>query len=415
MRVLSIFLGIAAVILPVWADGNDIYRGLSSASGIDPNAGQNSFYILSIPGGGKYEGMATAHTAVALDGGYLESNPAGGSFLPETVLSFSHLDWIADSGLETITFAFRPEKNEDFGIGFSAKFLHVPFVGYNQWGAQYDRHGGSSAVGWYTELLATTALSYNFLRSFYFGGVSIGVNLKAGYRGVSSTLEPNQGALSLMGDFGIMTRFNLFKAYVGRDMNSGVGITVKNLGTEFISNPDPLPSSANIGLSYKPALPIILALDLNVPFNLNTNTHGKIGVAFGVNADIAKFISAHSGILIKPGKPRFAVGTDIMLGNISIQTNYTFDLASRPELFDRMSIAVEVNMDKVKQLLLRDEVQTLYLKGLSAYAEGNLVLAISYFENAISLDPSFTPAAEMLDTARASQKIKEELSQPLQP
>jgi len=413
MKPLLIVLGVAAITLPIWSDGNDIYKGLSSASGTDPNAGQNSFHILNIPGGGKYEGMATAHTAMALDGGYLESNPAGGSFIPETILSFTHLDWIADSGLETITFAFRPEKNEDFGIGFNTKFLHVPFVGYNPSGAQYDRHG-SSAVGWYTELLATAAISYNFLRSFYFGGIAVGASLKAAYRGVSSTLEPKQGAPSLMGDFGIMTRFNVLKAYVGRTMNSSAGITVKNLGVEFIDNPDPLPSAVNIGLSYKPVLPITLALDLNVPFNLNGDAPGKIGAAFGLNADVAKFVSAHGGILIKTGKPRFTVGTDIVLKDFTIQTNYTFDLASRPELFDRMSIAIKLNMKKVKQLQLRDDAQALYLEGLSAYSEGNLLLAIGYFENVIALDPTFKPAMEMLATARASWQIKEELSQTLQ-
>ena len=413
MKALLTVLIIAAITLPIWGDGNDIYEDLSSISGIDPNAGQNSFHILNIPGGGKYEGMATAHTAMALDGGYLESNPAGGSFLPKTILSFSHLDWIADSGLETVVFAFRPEKNEDFGIGFSAKFLHIPFVGYNAWGAQYNRHG-SSAVGWYTELLTTAAVSYNFLRSFYFGGISIGASIKSGYRGVSASLEPNQNAPSLMGDFGIMTRFNLLKAYVGRDMNSSIGITVKNLGMEFINNPDPLPSSANIGFSYKPARPITLALDANFPFNLDDSKPDKIGIAFGLNADIASFISAHSGILIKTGKPRFTIGTDIVLKDFTIQTNYTLDLASQPELFDRMSIAIKINMDTVKQLLLRDDAQALYLKGLSAFSEGNLPLAISYFENAISLDPSFTPAMEMLATARASQRVDEELHQSLQ-
>jgi len=406
-------LKVAIITLPIWGDGNDIYGSLSSASGIDPNAGQNSFLILSIPSGGKNEGMATAHTSMALDGGYLESNPAGGSFLPETILSFSHLDWIADSGLETITFAFRPEKNEDFGIGFSAKFFHVPFVGYNSWGAQYDRHG-SSTVGWYTELLATAALSYNFLRNFYFGGISVGASLKAGYRGVSSALEPKQNAPILMGDFGVMTRFNALKTYVGRDMNWSVGFCLKNLGMEFISDPDPPPTSANIGFSYKPVRPIALAFDLGLPFNLNGGTAGRISFAFGLNADIAEFISAHTGMLFKTGKPRFAVGTDIVLKDFTIQTNYTFDLASRPELFDRMSIAIKFNLDTVNQLLIRDEVQALYLEGLSAYSEGNLYLAISYFENAISLDPSFTPAAEMLTTARASLQIEEELSKPLQ-
>jgi len=113
MNRLIIVLVILALSAPVWGDGNDAYASASEWFGVDPNAGRNSFLILSIPSGGKYEGMATAHTAMALDGGYIESNPAAGSFLPRTILSFSHVDWIADSGLETITYTFRPEKNED--------------------------------------------------------------------------------------------------------------------------------------------------------------------------------------------------------------------------------------------------------------------------------------------------------------
>ncbi len=394
----------------LWADGNDAYATASDWFGLDPNTGQNSFLILMIPGGGKYEGMATAHTAMALDGGYLESNPAGGSFLTSTILSFSHVDWIADSALETITFAYRPEKNENFGIGFNTKFLHVPFTGYNDWGARYNRYG-SSAVGWYTEVIATAAVSYNFFRSFYFGGVSVGASIKAGYRGVSASLEPGQSALSLMGDLGVMTRFNFLKTYAARDMNWGVGITVKNLGAEFINDPDPLPTYASLGLSYKPIRPITIALDFNVPFNLNGEKAEKFSYAAGLNAEIAEFVSAHSGVLIKTGKPRFTIGADVSLKNFTIQTNYTLDLASRLEMFDRMSVAIKLDLDTVKQLIIKDDVQELYLAGLEAYAEGNLQAAVRYFENSLSLDPTFTPAREMLATVQESQLLKEELRQ----
>ena len=412
MKRLVIVLGILTVAAFLWGDGNDAYATASDWFGLDPNAGQNSFLTLIIPGGGKYEGMATAHTAMALDGGYLESNPAGGSFLPNTILSFSHVDWIADSALETITFAYRPEKNEDFGIGFNTKFLHVPFTGYNDWGAQYNRYG-SSAVGWYTELIATAAVSYKFLRSFYFGGVSVGASIKAGYRGVSASLEPGQSALSLMGDVGVMTRFNFLKTYAGRDMNWGVGATVKNLGAEFINDPDPLPTYASIGFSYKPMRPLTVAFDFNMPFNLNGETAEKFSFAAGVNADIAEFVSAHSGVLIKTGKPRFTIGADVNLKNFTIQTNYTLDLASRLELFDRMSIAIKVDMDTVKQLIIKDDVQELYLEGLDAYANGKLSVAIGYFDNCLSLDPTFTPAREMLLTAQESLLLEEELRQTL--
>lgn len=405
-------MGILTFASILWAEGNDAYASASDAFGLDPNAGQNSFLSLIIPGGGKYEGMGTAHTAMALDGGYLESNPAAGSFLPATILSFSHVDWIADSALETITFAYRPENNEDFGLGFNTKFLHVPFTGYNDWGSQYNRYG-TSAVGWYTELIATAAVSYNFLRSFDFGGVSIGAGLKAGYRGVSASLEPGQSALSLMGDVGVMTRFNFLKTYASRDMNWGVGLMVKNLGAEFINDPDPLPTYASLGLSYKPIRPLTVALDFNVPFNLNGEAAEEFSFAVGLNAEIASFVSAHTGVLIKTGKPRFTIGADVSLKKFTLQANYTLDLASRLELFDRMSIAIKVDLDTVKQLIVRDDVQELYLDGLDLFAQGKLSQAIGYFENCISLDPTYTPAKEMLQTAQDSLALEMELRQTL--
>ncbi len=412
MKRLVLVLGILILAPYLWAEGNDAYASASDWFGLDPNAGQNSFLTLTIPGGGKYEGMATAHTAMALDGSYLESNPAAGSFLPATILSFSHVDWIADSALETIAFAFRPEKNENFGIGFNTKFLHVPFTGYNDWGAQYNRYG-SSAVGWYTELIATAAVSYNFMRSFYFGGLSVGASIKAGYRGVSASLEPGQSAMSLMGDIGVMTRFNFLKPYASREMNWGVGMTVKNLGAEFINDPDPLPTYASLGFSYKPMRPLTIALDFNLPFNLNGESAEKFSFAAGLNAEIASFVSAHTGVLIKTGKPRFTIGADVMLKNFTLQTNYTLDLASRLELFDRMSVAIKVDLDTVKQLIVRDNVQELYLEGLDVYAQGNLTSAIRYFENCISLDPTFKPAKEMLQTAQNALALEADLRQSL--
>ena len=399
MKRFILVLGILAVAILAWGDGNDAYASASDWFGVDPNAGRNSFLTLTIPSGGKYEGMASAHTAVAMDWSYLESNPAAGSFLPTTILSFSHVDWIADSGLETIAFTYRPEKNENIGLGFGLKFLHVPFTGYNDWGSQYS-DGDSSAAGWYTEAIATTAFSYNFLRNFYFGGVSVGGSLKAGYRGVSDALEPGQNAMSLMGDVGVMTRFNFLKTYAARDMNFGVGLTLKNLGAEFITDPDPLPSFASLGISYKPVRPITLAFDFNYPFNLNGEDAEKFSFAAGMNAEVTEFLSAHSGVLIKTGKPRITVGADVSLRNMTVEANYTLDLTTRMEMFDRMSLAVKVDLDTVRQLLIKDDVQELYLDGLNLYARGDLNEAIRFWENCLSLDPSYKPAREMIETAR---------------
>ena len=379
--------------------GNDSYSKTSALFGLDPNAGTNSFLTLLIPGGGKYEGMATAHTAVALDGGYMEANPAAGSYIPRTMISLAHVDWISNSALENLTFTFRPESLEDMGIGFNLKYLHVPFAAYNEWGSQYERYGGT-ASGWYSELIATSSISYNFLRSFYFGGLSIGASLKAGYRGVSAALEPGQNAISLMGDVGLMTQFNFLKPYAAREMNFSIGASIKNLGAEFIKNPDPLPTHASFGLAYKPLRPLTIAVDFNVPFNLDGSPAQGVSVATGLNADITSFLSAHTGVLIKTGKPRFTIGTDVVLKKMTISANYTLDLASQLELFDRMSVSIKIDLDTVRQLLIKDDVQALYLEGLEFYASGKVVEAITTFENCLALDPSYKPAREMLQTAQ---------------
>lgn len=405
-------LAILAAAALGWADGNDAYASVSDWFGVDPNAGQNSFLTLIIPSGGKYEGMATAHTAVALDGGYMEANPAAGSFLPRTVLSFSHVDWIADSALESASFAFRPENNENMGIGFGLKFMHVSFTGYNDWGAQYSNNG-VGASGWYTEAIATASFSYRFLRSFNFGGLSVGTNLKAGYRGVSAALEPGQSAMSLMGDVGLMTQFNFLKGFASRDKNFGVGLVVKNLGSEFIDEADPLPTYASLGISYRPIRPITIAFDFNYPFNLNGEPAETFSFATGLNADITSFLSAHTGVLIKTGKPRFAIGADIAMRNMTLVANYTLDLTTRMEMFDRMSVAIKVDLDTVQELILRDDAQFYYLEGLDYYAAGEYEKAIDSWNECIRVDKAFTPAYRMIEAARKAIETDEALRRTL--
>ena len=409
MKILSIALCLTASAAHLWSEG---YSDASSMLGIDPNAGRNSFLTLLIPGGGKYEGMATAHTAAAFDSGYLEANPAAGSFVPQRTLMFSHVDWIADSSLESISYTFRPEALEELGVGFGGKFLHVPFTGYNAWGAQYAS-GGSSAAGWYTEFIGSAAVSCNFLRSFYFGGISVGAALKAGYRGISAALAPKQNALSLMGDVGVMTRFNFLKLFPSREMNFSVGIMLKNMGAEFIDSPDPLPSYASLGIAYRPFSPLTLAFDVNMPFNLDGTPAEALGFAAGANIEVADFLAFHTGVLIKTGKPRFAVGADVELKHFTLTANYTLDLTTRLELFDRMSVSVKLNLDSLRRLVVEDDARALYLDGLESYSAGDIAEAIRLWESALKLDPSFKPAAEMLDTAKEMLEIEEELQDAL--
>ena len=137
-----------------WADGADFYSAWSNLmkNFADPNTGLTVFPTLLIPMGGKYEGMGTAYTAMAADGGFMESNPAASSRLARTELSFFHHAWIADSNLEGIIYTMR---FNDLGIGLGGKFLYVPFTAYNEWGV-------AGAQDYISETVATANVSYDF-------------------------------------------------------------------------------------------------------------------------------------------------------------------------------------------------------------------------------------------------------------
>jgi len=382
----------------------DFYADASSWFGIDPNAGQNSFLTLVIPSGGRYESMASAYTALAMDSGYMESNPAGGSFLKNKELVFFHVDWIADSAIESLYYSIRPEKNDNFGIGIGFKFLHVPFTGYNNWGAQ------TSSVGWYSESIGTLSVSYGFIKDYYGSNIlSIGTSLKVGYRGVQASLEPGQSAVSVMGDIGIMSRFNLFKGYASRDTNFSIGISFKNFGVEFIDNADPLPTQITTGIAWKFIRPITMALDFSVPINLDGSDSEMVSGAIGFDFNVTRFLDIQAGLLLKQGKPRFTLGSQVSMKDFDLIFNYTLDLATQLELFNRMSVGVRINLDSARSLIIRDEVQDLYLTGLKEYSNGNGEKALNYLYEAEKLNPNYRPVKDMIYTIEESLSLENDL------
>ncbi|MDC7221899.1 MAG: UPF0164 family protein [Spirochaetales bacterium] len=379
-----------------YADWEDTYSDLISIAGLDSNSGQNSFLTLLIPSGGKYQSMGTAYTAVALDAGYLESNPAASSHLQNTELTFYHNDWIDDSNLESLAYT---QRKGNIGWGIGAKFLWVPFEETNSWGETTDS-------GAYTETIMTFNGSYNLMGDYYYTGLSLGVNAKAAYRGISESLAEDQNALALMGDVGLLTQFNLLKFYPSRQKNCGFGLAVKNLGKEFITDPDPLPSRATAGLSYSPIKPLMLAFDATYPFNLNGEEAESMSYAMGMDVSMTDFLSMQGGFLLKLGKPRITMGSDLDLEKFSIGVNYTLDLTTQFEPVDRITLSFSLNLGDFGRTTIRDKVQELYLTGLGAYSQGNYTQAIIYWEECLELDETFTPALEMIETTQKSLELE---------
>ncbi|MBN2050314.1 MAG: UPF0164 family protein, partial [Spirochaetales bacterium] len=169
-RMMKIRLAVLFFLLFSWslsaAEYSDYYASASETaeSALDVNTGLTAFEILLIPLGGKLESMGTAYTAVALDSGALEANPAATSVLSSTELSFIHNDWIADSKLEGVIYTIR---YNNLGIGFGGKFLYLPFTEFDQWGDPVSK-------GYPSETITTLNISYNFFSSYYFYGFALG-------------------------------------------------------------------------------------------------------------------------------------------------------------------------------------------------------------------------------------------------
>ncbi|MBI9099659.1 MAG: UPF0164 family protein [Spirochaetaceae bacterium] len=386
---------------------NDYYSSWSSMFGIDPNSGTNSFLILMIPSGGKHEGMATAYTAIAIDSGFIDSNPAASSLIDDTELAFLHNNWINDVNLESVIFATRIG---NIGMGLSGKMMYLPFTGVDDWGDRYSNEYTSDfASGYYWETVGTANFSYNFLKSFYFDGISVGANLKVAYRNIPYSIAMNQSSAALMGDLGIMTRFNFLKLYFSRDKNFSLGVSLKNAGAEFIDNPDPLPTRFSAGLAYSPIRPLTLAFDFNLPFNLNGTEAESPYFAVGMDLTLTDFWSIQSGVLLKSGLPRITVGTAIEMEKIDFVINYTLDLTTQFDKLDRLSVEFRINMGDYGRKEKEERAEVLYIEGLKLYAEGNFVEAIKKWEECLELSPVFTPAEEMIETAYNSFQLQKEM------
>jgi hypothetical protein len=399
LAALVVCLGLACAGQPAYADFSDFYAGVGRLFGglEDPNAGLTVFPTLLVPLGGKYEGMGTAYTALAWDSGFIEANPAGSAVLENSELSFLHHNWIADSRLEGVIYTFRLN---DLGIGFGGKFLYLPFTEYGDW-AQRE------AAGIISETVATANISYNLFPSYDFYGLAVGMNLKAAYRYIPDIIYPGQSAVSAMADLGLLTRFNLLKFYYARSKNFSLGAVVKNVGLPALD--EPLPSVMTAGIGYSPVRPVTVAVDLNVPFSLDSEAPPQRWyVASGIDVTVTPFLSIQGGFRVKEN-PQVSVGSTLDLGQITFTANYNLDLSGSVNPVDKFSIEAKVNLGDSGRASQRKQVDELYASGLEYFARGEFERAISEWEAALKLDPHFKPADEAISTAQKRLDLQKEM------
>ncbi|MEM5947876.1 UPF0164 family protein [Spirochaetia bacterium 38H-sp] len=367
----------------------------------DENTGLTIFPILTIPLGGEYQAMGTAYTAVTRHTAFMDSNPAATAASPFTELTLYHNNWIADSNLEGITYTVR---YDDFGLGYGGKFLYVPFTQYDSWGQRV-------ATGYYSEIMSVFNASYNFFSSYDFFGLAAGISSKVAFRSIPRIFYENQSAMAIMADIGILSKFNLFKFYSSRSKNFSVGITVKNLGLEFLApTGEPLPTSFTSGIAYSPIRPLLITFDFSLPFNLIQDVAAESSsYATGIVVDITNFLTMQTGILIKGGNPRISIGSLVTLGQIEVQTNYTLDMTTTLTPLDKMSITLTFNLGDEGRGEKQKQVDKYYLQALDSYAKGDLEKTIELCEKALAIDPDFSPAQKTLKIAKESVELQNKM------
>ncbi|WP_455383270.1 UPF0164 family protein [Salinispira pacifica] len=372
----------------------------------DPQGPQNTgltvFPTLMIPMGGLSEGMGTAYTAVGRDVGYLESNPAASSVMDYTELAIQHKNLIADANMESMVYTIRLD---NLGLGAGLKFLHVPFTGYGSYGQQ-------TTTFRYTETVATLNAAYNFLHGFYFNGLAFGANLKVAYRGEPNVpgLIENQSAFGIMGDAGLLARFNFLKFYPSRTRNFSIGVAAKNFGPPALG--EPLPSLISAGIAYSPLRPLLFAFDLNVPVSLLPDVPpAPIGFAGGVDVTITDFFATQAGFLLKGGNPRVSLGADVKLANFALHVNYILDMTTQLGALDNFSVQVRFNFGDRGRAAREKKIEDQYLNALDALAHGDYDTTLKLCREIISVDPSFDPARETIKNVLRSIDLQQQMEQ----
>jgi hypothetical protein len=416
MKYLQVLFSIVLVLLniPLYAlDVNNTFYGsvtdyILSINGIDSNQGLTTLPILSIPMGGRSEGLATAFAAVADDTSFIEWNPAGSSMLTNTELSFYHNNWIADSKIEGLVYT---QRMGNLGLGIGGKWLYLPFTEYNDYGERASK-------GFYSEAVMILNASYNFLAGYYFNGISIGTNVKTAIRLVpdyaddTGVLRSGSGAdqstIAPMIDLGALTRINLLKLYHSREKNTSFAMVVKNLG--FPAQGEPLPTEVVFAIAYKPIRPIQWSFDTTVPINLiNPELSEQPYWATGISAQITDFLGMRTGLLYKTGNIRITLGSAISVTTIMIDINYTLDLLTQLQPLNRVSVGVKFNFGDQGRGERAKQVEALYLAGLEAYAKGDSDIAIKSWEAALRLDPRYDPAKESLKALIGAENLSKRI------
>ena len=213
---------------------------VGGSSAYAAGAGTLGAPFLEIGGGVRAMGMGGAFCAVADDASAIYWNPAGLTNIPGRQIVAAYTQWFADIGHTFLGYA--QSLDEDSALGAGLIYLGATDTERDEWG---DEKGLFQIVG--------MAPIIGYARKLN-SKMAIGGSVKY----VSQTLADESA-----GGFA----FDIGGLYRTAIENVTLGLSIRNVGAAIKSNSgeDPFPQNNKLGVAYRIAEDLTVALDINVP------------------------------------------------------------------------------------------------------------------------------------------------------
>ena len=109
--------------------------------------------------------------------------------------------------------------------------------------------------------------------------------------------------------------------------------------------------------------------------------------------------------MIRATNPRITVGSRILVAGLDLNVNYTLDLLTQLQPFNRVSVSARFSFGDGGRAAKAAKGDDLYLRGLEAYAGGDMDAALELWQEALRLDQGFDPAREGIAAVRGSTDL----------
>ncbi|MBU1154081.1 PorV/PorQ family protein [bacterium] len=267
--------------------------------------GTTAATFFKISPGARSAGMGKAYVAMADDSEALFYNPSGLALLSKDELLFTHLNWLAETKYECLTYAFSPEVFSG-KIGIGLIYLHNDQIKYTSNGPSWEEKDGYF--------------------KFYDYGLVVSYGRKLSKLiSVGSNIKFFQEGTNLKGDLSYKTPLNfIFDTGILFKRNSlCLGLCLQNIGpaAKYKEAKIDLPFKVKFGLCYKKFDDRLrIALDLNKP-----NDH-KVSFNLGLEYVLLKLVSLRAGFF----KDEDDDSKNFTLGGGFKFKNYYLDYAYTP-------------------------------------------------------------------------------------